>query len=205
MAYKFTYLQERDLIDPRIDMMASAELNREKLTHLSPLYIATLNGNLQEVKRLIEEGLNPLDKDINDDTLLHFAAIKGELDILKYLVEDVECNPAMQGFRGTTTLHAAAQGEQFTTVKYLVEQCQLDPIALDHVNWYPLHYACSGGDLEVVRYLIECMSEYMEMEDILYDYSEFRTTSTIEPSDSKDLVFRKLSEVGPVFMVSYQL
>lgn len=75
-------------------MLTSASTERTKLLYFSPLYKATQQDNLQMVKQLIEKGENPLDKDRNDDTLLHFSASIGKLSILKYLVEDVGCNPA---------------------------------------------------------------------------------------------------------------
>lgn len=155
-------LQSRDLIDPRIDM---TETKRTTLSFLSPLYKATSKGDLQEVQKLIEEGANPLDEDENNDTVLHYA---GKLDILKYLIEDVGCNPATEGWLGSTTLHSAAAAKQLPIVKYLIEQCQLDPSVLDDENYRsPLVYACRSGDLNIVRYLIECMRENtMTLDDI---------------------------------------
>lgn len=51
-------------------MMISADSDKKVLLS-STIYQATNQGNLQLVKDLIESGTNPLDKDVNDDTLLH--------------------------------------------------------------------------------------------------------------------------------------
>ena len=161
-------IQEKDLIDSRIDMLISAKSERSELQFHSPLYIASQQDNLQLVKQLIDNGANPLDKDANGDTLLHFSALLGRLDILKYLVEDVGCNPATEGYRSGTTLHAAASTDHLHIVKYLIEQCQLDPAALSSKNLTPLVHACYNGSIiDVVCYLIRSMLEHMKMEDIM--------------------------------------
>ena len=72
----------KDLVDPRFEMIASAEDTQETESSLSPLCEAVINGDLQLVKTLIEEGANPLYKDISNDTLLHLAASWGQYEIL---------------------------------------------------------------------------------------------------------------------------
>ena len=153
-------------------MLTSAKSKRSELQHYTPLYIATQQDNLQLVKQLIENGANPLDKDANNDILLHFSVVIGRLDILKYLIEDLGCNPATEGHEGGTTLHAAAASKQLHIVKYLIEQCQLDPAAFDGAKNTPLVRACLSGSLDIVRYLIINMLEYMNIEDIMnYSYA----------------------------------
>ena len=154
-------------------MLTSARSERSILQYISPLYFATRQDNLQLVKQLIENGANPLDKDANDDTLLHFAALRGRLNILKYLVEDIGCNSATEGHNGGTTLHAAATTEHFHIVKYLVDECKLDPTTFDAFKITPLVYACRSGSLDIVRYLIKDMLEYTKLENIMkYSYEE---------------------------------
>ena len=156
-------------------MLTSAKSEQSELQFFSPLCIATLQDNLQLVKQLIENGANPLDKDANGDTLLHFAALRGRLNILKYLVEDEGCNSATEGHDGGTTLHAAAASKHLHIVKYLIDECKLDPTTLfDVFKITPLIYACRSGSLDIVRYLMKNMLEYMKLEDIM-NYSYFET------------------------------
>lgn len=161
-------------MDPRIDMISAASVE-PKLVYHSPLFIAIHMGNLGFVKELIEKGANPLDEDENGDTLLHYAASKGRLQILEYLVNDLGCNPATSGCNGCTTLHYAAHFQHFEVVKYLVEDphCLLDPSVLDEYNQSALMYACRSGNLVIIRYLVECNKKaHMKMEHILYyDYN----------------------------------
>ncbi len=103
------YLQEhlgRDLKDPRLDMMKKAQTSPQ---HSTQLWTATRQGNIQQVKRLVSMGHNPMGKDTNDQTALHIAAQYGRIQILKYLIEDQGCNPASLGQFGATPLHVAAE------------------------------------------------------------------------------------------------
>ena len=52
------------------------------------LHQASCRGRLDEVKQLTEEKkLNPLQKDKNNDTALHYAAEGGHLNVIKYLLK----------------------------------------------------------------------------------------------------------------------
>ncbi len=171
----FFKFQPKDLNDPRIDMMDSADTERKELKSISLLHEMVMKGNLGKVKKLIKEGANPLDRDINGDTLLHHSASVGELKILKYLIEGAGCNPATEGWQGSTTLHvatqahAATQAQHLTIVQYLIEECHMDPTTLDQFGWSPLHYAYRHKSHDLIDYLVNCMSEYMKHEDVLSD------------------------------------
>ena len=147
-------------MDPRLDMMSSAKKHELPFT---PLYINTVLGNVEKVKIMIEGGFNPLDSDINDETLLHFAAHWGSLDVLKYLIEDVGCNPATEGWHGDTALHTAALEGKLLVMKYLIEDCAMEVATPDNAGLYPLHLACWHGNLEAVQYLVQRMQEYGEL------------------------------------------
>ena len=147
-------MQVKDLNDPRLDMISLAE--KKKHLPVTPLYVATVLGRLDSVRKLVEDGANPLDTDDNGDTLLHLAAEWGRLDILKYLMEDIGC-PATDGWNGTSILHAAAGGGHLPVIKYLVEECSMDVTSLDDEGGYPLHSACHYGYLDAIRYLVQSM------------------------------------------------
>lgn len=140
---------------------------------LSPLHQAIFKGSLQEFKRLIKRKENPLAKDIDGNSCLHYAAQLHRFGILRYLIEEIQCPPGTKGWNGSTILHIAAQTKQFDTVQYLVESehCKLDPTIENNNGHSALHCACQGGDLKTICYLIESMTEYMKLEDVLYDNS----------------------------------
>lgn len=145
-------------------MIIEAEMKQKTLPFLSPLHEAVSKGNLERVKECIKQDNNPLEKDINDETSLHYAVRFGKQHILKYFIEDIQCNPATKGWRGSSILHTAAETKQLSILKYLIEDCKLDPTAI--LDSSPLSYACRGGDLDTVCYLADIYKNYgMSVQD----------------------------------------
>ena len=101
-------LKPKDLKDSRMEMILSAESKPAKLQMFSELYNAIQQGKLKRVKELIKENENPMDKDVNGDSCLHYAVEFSQFEILKYLIEEVECPPGTEGWNGCTVLHLAA-------------------------------------------------------------------------------------------------
>ena len=198
----------KDLIDPRIDMISSSKLPGEELplTSPSPLYYAIKDRNLEQVKILIKNNENPMASDINGDSCLHYAVKAGQFDILKYLIEEVECPPGTEGQYGTNILHIAAAKKQFSTVRYLVEseKCKLDPTSEDEDGHSALHYACQGGNLDIVRYFTEYMtSEFMKLDDILYEHSSPESDSVLNEGDVSKNPVCCASYFGHISIVNY--
>ena len=63
------------------DMKAGDDENR------TPLHDAAINGHLDTVKYLVEQGADKEARDDQNRTPLHLAADNGHLDTVKYLVE----------------------------------------------------------------------------------------------------------------------
>ena len=164
--------------------MDSANMTMAKIPVFSPLHEAILKGDLNEVKRLVEAGANPMNPDLYNDTSLHHAATMGELEILKYFIDDIGCIPGVKGWKGTTPLHSAAQARQFDIIRYLIEECKLDPTDVDDYDQFPLHYAYRFGNVEFVRYLIKSMEDhYMTNDDVVSVRCDIeRTYSPEKPS-----------------------
>jgi hypothetical protein len=84
------------------------------------LYSAVINNKLEDIKNRIKEGANINSKQINNQSLLHYAIFKGNMDIIKYLVSNgIDINAVDEGIN--TPLHIASQGNNLEIVKYLVE------------------------------------------------------------------------------------
>ena len=57
------------------------------------LHLAAMIGDLETVRLLTDkEHQNPLQKDKRGDTALHAAARGGSLDVLKYFIDEKNCN-----------------------------------------------------------------------------------------------------------------
>lgn len=107
----------KDLSDSRIDMINAAEFKPKVLPFLSPLHDAIHWG----VRKLIKAGENPMEEDINSNSCVYYAAMLGKLEILKYLIEEVECPPGTEGWCGKNVLHMAAETNHLPMVQYLMQ------------------------------------------------------------------------------------
>jgi ankyrin repeat protein len=118
------------------------------------LIVAARAGNLEEVKRLIEEVKIPIDVTDpgSNDTPLMIAISTGNLDIVKYLV-DHGANLEAKNYSDNTILGIAVLGKHFDIVEYLVEHKA--NVNTPQLGRTPLALAAEVGSLEIVRYLIE--------------------------------------------------
>ena len=107
--------------------------------------------HVEVVKYLINEcNCNPMTV-INHDgnTVLHYAAKKGLLDLLKSMINHSKCNLMATNKRGETILHCAV--EHIEVVKYLINECNCDPMVVDKFGYTPLHiatYQCCSATIE---------------------------------------------------------
>ena len=131
---------------------------------------ASKDGDLGKVKYLVEvEHVDPhscRDSEY-DATPLHWASIYGHLDIVRYLVEEQQCDVECRDKYGGTPLHCAALGGRLDIVQYLISERGCDPMCRGQYGSTPLHHACQEGKLNVVKYLVEdvkvelsCRDEY---------------------------------------------
>jgi ankyrin repeat protein len=107
------------------------------------LLSATKNGDLINVKSLIEQGANI---HYDNDRPLKNSVSGGYLDIVKYIVErwiDIQENDNL--------LKLSAESGHIEVVKYLVERGMNVHIS----DNYALKVSAENGHLEVVKYLIE--------------------------------------------------
>ncbi|KAE8777833.1 ankyrin repeat and protein kinase domain-containing protein 1-like [Hordeum vulgare] len=113
------------------------------------LHVAARKGNLKEVRRLLNEGM-----DVNAPawgpkspgaTPLHLAAQGGHVKIMDELLErGANIDARTKGACGWTPLHIAAKERNKRVVRFLIENgAFLPPDLNDHRFNPPLHY-CSG-------------------------------------------------------------
>lgn len=73
-----------------------------------PLHFATMNGNIDDVKHLVETGANVNEKGKNGFTPLHMAAFRGFEDIARFLISH-GADVNIKGKDGITPLAIAIQ------------------------------------------------------------------------------------------------
>ncbi|KAJ1162908.1 hypothetical protein NDU88_003372 [Pleurodeles waltl] len=88
------------------------------------------------------------------DTLLHYAARHGHLDILRFLTEMLGMDVELFNCDYKRPLHEAASMGHRECLLYLLEKgAEID--CLKKADWTPLMMACTRKNLEVIRELIE--------------------------------------------------
>ena len=136
--------------------------------HENELHLSSRLGDLEEVKRLVEEKqLNPLEKvGKYGRNALHYAAVGGHLCVMKYYTEERGYNPASQSDEGWNCLHYVAYFNHYDLVHYLIDKQKMDPMCQSNLGNTPLHKACAAS-VSVVTYLINAMNKYLPNEDVI--------------------------------------
>jgi len=132
--------------------MASLGCHGMERRERSQLHLAAMEGDLEEIEKLVENGADVNAKKHNGDTPLHLAAIYGYLEVVKYLVKK-KADVNAKGNCGDTPLHFAAMNGHLNVVKFLVEK-KADVNAKDNCGYTPLHFAAVNGHLNMVTYLV---------------------------------------------------
>ncbi|CAN6281912.1 unnamed protein product [Urochloa humidicola] len=118
------------------------------------------SGNIRRIKALVES----LDEDDKESLAsvrmeglgaLHAAAMKGNVDVCRYLVEVLkfDINSVSSPELGLTPLISAVSEGKVAAVRYLLDK-GADPNKQDHDGYAPLHDAAKGGFDEIARLLL---------------------------------------------------
>ncbi|XP_005935403.1 ankyrin repeat domain-containing protein 16 isoform X2 [Haplochromis burtoni] len=87
------------------------------------------------------------------DTLLHYAARHGHLDIVKYLIKRVGLDVEVYNNDYKRPLHEAASMSHKDCVSYLLQEgAKVD--SLKKADWTPLMMACTRRNLDVIQELL---------------------------------------------------
>ena len=141
----------------------------------TPLHFAVKNGNMKLIKFIVDECYS--DKltpscgqaqnipgnlcaavniaDSNGYTPLHFACYFGHLEVVVYLITELNQPLNTVDSDNSTPLHLACACGHLDIVKYLVEQHHTNPNVPNKYTNYPIHIACIQGSLSLVQYLLE--------------------------------------------------
>jgi ankyrin repeat protein len=106
------------------------------------------NGNIEGIK------LKSISKE--DTNYLHYASRCGQLNIVKYFIQDIGMDPYVKASFGQNTLQHAAECGHLNVVKFLIQDIGMDPYDKTyHCSNTSLHLASGCGYLNVVKYLME--------------------------------------------------
>ncbi|KAI8069134.1 ankyrin repeat-containing domain protein [Gilbertella persicaria] len=118
------------------------------------IHTSVASGQLYLVQRLIADGCDPnLPHTTTGLRPIHFAASRGHIDLVQYLVESTHsCQIDAVDKEEETALLKAAYAGHFSVVKYLIEH-GADYLHQDRDGWTALHNACSCGNFEMIKFL----------------------------------------------------
>ncbi|MEM7225845.1 MAG: ankyrin repeat domain-containing protein [Pseudomonadota bacterium] len=116
-----------------------------------PLQDAAISGDLDSVKRLLEQGVDP-DED-GAAPPLFFASQRGHADVAMALME-AGANPNSMS-RWGAPLHAAARGGHLDVINVLLENGADPNIQGGEDDFAPLHQAAHKGSTDVVEALLK--------------------------------------------------
>ena len=122
------------------------------------LIVASIDGDINAVKYLIEDGANVNWSDSYGYTPLIFASRERHLEIVKYLVEK-GANVNHGNNQGTTPLIFASRDGHFDIVKYLVEH-GANVNQSDNNGYPPLSWASNHEYLDIIKYLVSHNADY---------------------------------------------
>ena len=125
-------------------------------------------GDLRAAKLTREEGLdffdvNYVDKENDNYTPLHTACESGNLNLVKWLVADLEADVNVVEVDGFSPLIIAASQGESEIVKYLVTKTTANVDLPDVDGNNALHRAANVGNLDIVRILVENGSANLNM------------------------------------------
>jgi hypothetical protein len=109
--------------------------------------------NPEELRRLLEDGLDPNIRDELDESALTIASIRGYEDIVRLFLE-YNADPNIVNEFYETPLSQASIYGHVDTVKTLLEY-NADPNIYDDVKYTPLMRAISHRFVEIVRLLLD--------------------------------------------------
>ncbi|OVA06696.1 Tetratricopeptide TPR-1 [Macleaya cordata] len=133
----------------------------KEITPFTVLLNAAHVGKLKRLKKfaaLLDDGKGIARtvssiKDEDGRGALHFAASRGNLNICKYLIEELKLDVDVKDGTGETPLARATIEGRLSTVEYLLEK-GANPEISDDENVTPLHCAAMRGHKEIITLLL---------------------------------------------------
>ena len=136
-----TSLGKLEVVEYLIDHGANVHANNDKI-----IIDAVKSGNLKLIKYLVEHGANV--HILDDQVIVHACGVGGNLDIVKYLVEEHNIDVHSQDDKA---LIIASRAKKFDIVQYLVDHGANVHAQDDKA----LIVVSSNGSLKIVKYLVE--------------------------------------------------
>ena len=123
----------------------------------TPLLIAVMRGHRPLVQLLLQKGARLEATNNQEETVIHLAALQGELLILQDLLTYPEAKKLINvpDDDGKTPLHKAVWGDPKPAIVQLLLEHGADPQVKNAYGYTPLHWAAKHGHIESAKLLIQ--------------------------------------------------
>ena len=127
----------------------------------TPVMTAASFGHMSVVKYLVSIRCDLSTQDSQGNNILHAACMSGKVDIVRYIISQINIEKDSRGAHKQTPLMTAVSFGHMTVVKYLVSiGCDLS--VHDNEGNNILHVACRGGNVDMVKYIFTQMKTEKE-------------------------------------------
>src|SRR5258705_8663991 len=141
------------------------------------ILVASRNGNLEEVKHLVNECPELIYAQYNYTPPIHFAVREGHLELVKYLLDNGAHDPKYRSYPFSEYLQTIAQERNYNEITLLLEQYADDPSKQKFKGDNgEIHYNRSELQLEFQEAVNK--SSFSKTEKILKDHPEFTKDET---------------------------
>ena len=121
----------------------------------SIMHMAVLHDNIDMLIYLAHKNSEHDVRNQQGETPLHSACSKGYFQAVKYLIEELKCDPLIKTQNHNSAIHIAAYSNNLDLLKYLAGIMKSDIQSKGAFGRTPLHNAASAGQLQTVKYLVE--------------------------------------------------
>ena len=149
-----TYYDDLETVD--LLLIAGANASTANRYGVTPLWLASVNGNATIVERLLAAGADPkTPRTDSGETLLMIAARSGHIDVMQVLLKhDVNVNAA-ENHRGQTALMWAAAEKHPSAVKLLLKAGADMELRSSRTGMTALMFAIRTGDIASTKVLLD--------------------------------------------------
>ncbi len=120
-----------------------------------PVADAAMKGDLEQVRALVESGMDVNEPRGDGMTALHFSAERGDAELAAFLLEqgaDVEVTTRLGAY---TPVHFAARNGNGAVLRLLLERGADPDVRTETGGVTALHFAAGAGDAEAVEALLD--------------------------------------------------
>lgn len=145
---------DSDLLRMICDTGVPASLRKRGSNNITPFMIAAKHGAKESLIFLHKEArVDVHQKDSLGQNALFYAVVGGDLNCLKYLIEEGKLNFKLtNNENGNTILHTAAENGHLHVVRFCCEALHLDPHRFNLKSKSPLFLAIEANSINLVSY-----------------------------------------------------